>query len=160
MAVYTVQFMPSMKQVPRIENEFERLMNVFQETGSPIFFSDLKDAVRHIGQSTRSAFLILEDRFEAPPFGSGQAVLDDGVLILRKGFGDDYDYSDDYYRNAPVPLVLHASISKMPSGVFQQSGHLAVWLRGYRGHRVPRKVFGSMTYTPANYYVKPYALWF
>jgi hypothetical protein len=87
MAVYTVQFMPSMKQVPRIENEFERLMNVFQETGSPIFFSDLKDAVRHIGQSIRSAFLILEDRFEAPQFGSGQAVLDDGVLILRKGFG-------------------------------------------------------------------------
>lgn len=149
-----------MKQVPRIENEFERLMNVLQETGPPIFFSDLKDAVRHIGQSIRSAFLILEDRFEAPQFGSGQAVLDDGVLILRKGFGDDYDYSDDYYRNAPVPLVLHASISKMPSGVFQQSGHLAVWLRGYRGHRVPRKVFGSMTYTPAYYYVKPYALWF
>ncbi|MFN9459194.1 MAG: carboxypeptidase-like regulatory domain-containing protein [Acidobacteriota bacterium] len=83
-----------------------------------------------------------------------------GVLILRKGFGDDYDYSDDYYRNAPVPLVLHASISKMPSGVFQQSGHLAVWLRGHRGQRVPMKVFGSMTYTPEYYYVKPYALWF
>jgi hypothetical protein len=147
-----------------VEQKLADLTKALQRIGQAVLFLDLSEAARHIGRGGTRAYVRVEDQFNAPQFyfGDGTAsVNESGYLILEKGGPDDYEYGDDYYKRSDLRVTLSASVSKMrmSAGRMAATGHMAVFLRGFKGRRIPMGIFGIMSATPDYFQIKPYAIW-
>jgi hypothetical protein len=149
------------KEIRRIENELGDLLTTLAHTGRPLFHSDLREAAAQLNRNDQPVYVEVRDYFNAPQFmgpDGGVSVEEDGKLFLEKGLGNDYEYGDDYYKRLSFPLVVQASLTKMPEGTFARMSHLGMRLTGYRGNRVPLSLFGIMMKTPGYFMIKPYAI--
>jgi hypothetical protein len=154
------------KEAYAVEQKLADLMAALQRVGKPVWFSDLGEASRYVDSSQTSAFVRIDDTFNAPQFYSGNgstSVNNEGYLILEKCRAGEYEYRDDYYKlKKPSRLVtISASILKMPTSSrgMAPSGHDAIFFRGFGGREIPLGLFGSMTATPKYFQIKPYAIW-
>ncbi|HLY59540.1 MAG TPA: hypothetical protein VKV95_02125 [Terriglobia bacterium] len=147
-----------------VENKLAALLEVFRQIGTPIFVQNLGEAARHVDRAKNRIYFRVEEKFDAPQFFAGEGAISvnkSGYLILEKACVGENNPRDDYFKDAPRPLVLSASVKKMRTfeGQMAITGHDAIYFRGYGGRRIPLGVFGIMTPTPSYFHIKPYAIW-
>jgi hypothetical protein len=87
-------------------------------------------------------------------------VNTDRVLRLEKGGPLDYQDADDYYKHPTERVILEPGIGKMRGGgIMGQTSHEARIFQGHSGRNVPLSIFGTLSYTPEYFHIKPFAIW-
>jgi hypothetical protein len=142
------------------------ILQNYLQNQKEVYYEDLIKAALSVVKNDKSVYINIFQKFNMPQFSHGKGVEDvntDKSLSFIIGQHDtEHDFNDLYFRKTQYTFIMQASLAKTTRSAdgMSNSGHDAVFFRGYNGKNVPLHVFGFLTkLSKWTFQIKPFAIW-